>query len=169
MRYKIKDVKDTILPFVDILCVAETKLDSSITKSQFFVEGFKKPIRLDFSKKSGGLLLYVKDHLPLRQLSNNLLPQGIECLTLELNLRKTKWLILSIYRNPSLQKLKPFLEELSKVLDHYGASYENILIFGDFNEEISEKNMLDFLDSFSLKSLIKNQHVLNQRMVDALI
>ena len=155
MRYKIKDVKTTILPFVDILCVAETKLDSSITKSQFFVEGFKKPIRLDFSKKSGGLLLYVKDHLPLRQLSNNLLPQGIECLTLELNLRKTKWLILSIYRNPSLQKLKPFLEELSKVLDHYGASYENILIFGDFNEEISEKNMSNFLDSFSLKSLIK--------------
>ena len=156
IKNKRKDVKSMILPNVDILCIAETKLDSSFPESKLLVEGFKKPIRLDFSKTSGGLLLYVKDHLPLRQLSHNLLSPGIECLTLELNLRKSKWLILSIYRNPRLQKLKPFLEELTKVLDHYGALYENLLIFGDFNEEISQTNMSNFLDSFSLKNLIKN-------------
>ena len=150
----MKDVK-LILPNVDIFCIAETKLDSFFPESKLLVKGFKKPIRLDFSNTSGGLLVYVKDHLPLRQLRNNLLSPGIECLTLELNLRKSKWLILSIYRNPRLQKLKPFLEELTKVLDHYGASYDNLLIFGDFNEIISEKNMSNFLDSFSLKSLIK--------------
>ena len=155
IRNKLKDVKGIILPHVDILCLAETKIDSSFPESKLLIKGFKKPFRLDFSKTSGGLLLYVKDHLPLRQLRDSLLSPGIECLTLELNLRKSKWLLLSIYRNPSLQKLKPFLEELTKVLDHYGGTYENILIFGDFNEEISEKNMSDFLDAFSLKSLIK--------------
>ena len=156
LRYKAKDVKLKILPHVDIFCIAETKLDSSFPEGQFFVKDFKKPIRLDYSKGSGGLLLYVREHLPLRQLKHSLLSPGIECLTLELNLRKSKWLILSIYRNPRLQKLKPFLEELTKVLDHYSALYDNLLIFGDFNEVPEENLMKDFLDSFSLKSLIKN-------------
>lgn len=154
LRNKTNSVNKLILNHVDILCLAETKLDSSFPEGQFGVLGFKNPIRLDFNKNSGGLLLYARNYLPLRQLKCNLLLPGTECLVLELNLRNSKWLILSIYRNPSLQNLRLFLDEITKVLDHYSALYENLLIFGDFNEEPSNRNMLNFLESFSLKSLI---------------
>ena len=90
LRNKTNSVNETILKYVDILCIAETKLDSSFPEGQFGVLGFKKPIRLDFNKNSGGLLLYARNHLPIRQLKCNMLQPGIECLILELNLRNAK-------------------------------------------------------------------------------
>ena len=43
---------------VDILIVAETKIDASFPTAQFSAEGYHKPYRLDVSEKSGGFSLY---------------------------------------------------------------------------------------------------------------
>ena len=40
---------------VDIIVVAETKLDSSFPNCQFMINGFGQPIRLDISSVSGGI------------------------------------------------------------------------------------------------------------------
>ena len=45
----------------DILCIAESKLDSSFPKSQFKRKGYKPPYRLDVSKRSGGLMVYIRE------------------------------------------------------------------------------------------------------------
>ena len=52
---------------LDILNIAETKLDSSFPNSQFRIKGFKPPIRLDIKKRSGGLLIYIKEDLCVKR------------------------------------------------------------------------------------------------------
>ena len=60
------------------------------------VPGFKKPYRFDATAVSGGLLTYVNESIPSRVLPHRL-PPDIQCIPIELNLRKQKWLILGIY------------------------------------------------------------------------
>ena len=110
-----KSVSSMILEHVDILCIAESKLDLSFPIGQFCITGFKQPARLDISDRSGGLLLYARDGLPVRYLSCPIMNDDIQCIPIELNLRKQKWLILSIYRNPR-QNLKYFLDKITKFL-----------------------------------------------------
>ena len=49
---------------IEILIIAETKIDESFPTNQFLLENFKKPYRLDTSKTSGGLLVYVMQDIP---------------------------------------------------------------------------------------------------------
>ena len=136
------------------MCVAESKLDSSFSVEQFVVTGFKIPIRLDVTDKSGGLLLYARDKLPLRQLNCPVRKSDIQCIVADLNLRKQKWLVLYIYRNPK-QDIRYFLDELTKIIDYYSSDYENLIIMGDFNEESSQTHMNNFMSNYNLYNLIK--------------
>ena len=136
------------------MCVAESKLDSSFSVEQFLVTGFKIPIRLDVTDKSGGLLLYARDKLPLRQLNCPVRKSDIQCIVADLNLRKQKWLVLYIYRNPK-QDIRYFLDELTKIIDYYSSDYENLIIMGDFNEESSQTHMNNFMSNYNLYNLIK--------------
>ena len=85
---------------VDILCIAETKLDSLFPNSQFSIPGFHNPLRMDVNSRRGGLLVYVKSSLPLKMLTKFKLPNNIQIIPFELNLRKEKWLFVSIYQPP---------------------------------------------------------------------
>ena len=40
-------------------------------------------------------------------------------------------------------------------MDIHFFNYNNFIFFGDFNADISDKAMLDFSESYNLKSLIK--------------
>ena len=46
-----------------MLIISETKIDSTFPDSQFQIFGFKKPLRLDVTENSGGILVYVRDNL----------------------------------------------------------------------------------------------------------
>ena len=59
---------------VDILTIAETKLDGSFPTNQFLIKGFEQPLRLDINRNSGGLLIHIKSSLPVKILSNYTLP-----------------------------------------------------------------------------------------------
>ena len=96
---------------MDILCISETKIEDSFPKSQFSLSGYKQPpFRLDISDKSEGLLTFENSDLPSRQLSIDL-PSDIQILPIEINLRKCKWLLVSVYRPPK-QNCKYFLDKL---------------------------------------------------------
>ena len=43
--------------YIDILMITETKLDDSFSVSQFGIDGFSTPFRLDRNKNGGGILL----------------------------------------------------------------------------------------------------------------
>ena len=53
-------VKDKI----DVLMISETKIDESVPKGKFLIEGFSTPYRLDRDSKSGGIMLYVRADIP---------------------------------------------------------------------------------------------------------
>ena len=64
IRNKFDNLCDLISKNVDILSVAETKLDSSFRNSQFLIPGFHEPMRLDITSKCGGMLVYIRSSLP---------------------------------------------------------------------------------------------------------
>ena len=78
---------------IDILCLAETKIDSSYPKSQFHLQGYKKPLRFDVSSNSGGILVYINETLPCRELTEFTLPDDIQAIPIEIYFRKSKWLM----------------------------------------------------------------------------
>ena len=45
---------------IDILTISETELDASFPKTQFYMNGFSKPYRVDRKNKGGGILLYMR-------------------------------------------------------------------------------------------------------------
>ena len=81
---------------VDIFKIAETKLDGSIPTSQFELEGYYSHFRLDITKQSGRLLVYIKSSIPSRQLSYGSICNFIQAIPFEINLRQEKWLVISI-------------------------------------------------------------------------
>ena len=81
IRNKFDDLKPIIDEIVDILCVAETKIDISSIQLD------SKSYRLYISERRGWLLVYIRFHLPFRRLSYYTTPKNIQIIPLELNLR----------------------------------------------------------------------------------
>ena len=73
--------------------ISETKLDSSFPVNQFLIDGFSPPYRLDRNADVGGIMLYVREDIPSKPLSNNDTDNEIENIFVEINLRSKKWLI----------------------------------------------------------------------------
>ena len=115
-----------------MLAVAATEIDASLPSAQCFLEGYHSPYRLDISRKSGGLLGNVKATIPSRQLFLPKFQFRIQVLPFELDLRKEKWLAISIYR-PPLDSLSRFLESLTGIIDFFSSAYDNFIIMCNFN------------------------------------
>ena len=122
---------------IDILVLTETKLDSSFPNSQFAIDGFSVPFRFDRNRFGGGVLIYVWDDIPSKQVTKHKLPGDIEVVFVEINLRKTKWLIFGTYRPPN-QSAEYFFKQTGYALDTYNQIYEKFLFAGDFNSEESK-------------------------------
>ena len=74
--------------------VSETKIDVSFPTSQFVIQGFAAPFRLDRTNTGGEILVYVRDDIPSKLLNISYVSSETECLAIEINLRKTKWLLI---------------------------------------------------------------------------
>ena len=66
MRNKFTDLQTIINGNVDIVSVAETKLDASFPSAWFTLEGYHIPNCRDINNKSGGILVYAKSSIPSR-------------------------------------------------------------------------------------------------------
>ena len=90
----------SVVQYVDILVLSETKLDSTFPSIQFLINGFSVPHRLDRNSKGGGILLYVRDKIIVLSLNRYSLPPHIEISFFQSNLRNLKWLVCCFY-NPT--------------------------------------------------------------------
>ena len=136
--------------------ISETKIDDTFPDSQFLIEGFSEPYRLDRTGNGGGILLYIREDIPSKSIENVTIDKSFEGFFVELNLRSKKWLLGCSY-NPHRDKIAPHLKNISTALDKLSSKYENIILLGDFNVEIEEKNISDFTNIYNLRSLIKEK------------
>ena len=49
------------------------------------------------------------------------------------------------------------MKNISTKLDQFSATYDNLILLGDFNVAPEEVNMLDFLNIYNLKNLVKQK------------
>ena len=84
-KNKLDSLQEIVMGKVDILIVAETKIDASFLTAQSSVEGYHKPYRLDVSEKSGGILVYINSSIPCRQLHYGNLNLSIQAVPSEIN------------------------------------------------------------------------------------
>ena len=153
LRNKIDALRTIIMDNLDILVVTESKLDNTFPTNQFLIDGFSTPFRLDRDSRGGGVIIYVREDIPCRELKSHKC-DNFEGIVLEINLRKTKWLLFGGY-NPHKENITHFLTQLTLTLDQYLPKYDNYLLVGDFNSEVNEGIMTEFCNTYNLSNLIK--------------
>ena len=138
-----------------LLLIGESKLDDSYPTSQLLIDGFSEPFRLDRNSNGGGLLIYVREDIPTKLLFSHSLPDDIEGMFIELNFRKSKWLLGGMYHPPS-KKDDYFFKCIRRALDVYNDIYDKFLLVGDFNAEENGPVISDFLDLYNLTNLARD-------------
>ena len=98
IRNKFEPLKNIIKGNLDILVLTETKIDDSFPNQEFRIDGYTS-IRLDRDIHGGGVLVYVKEDIPYREIRYHTSTRDLEGVTLEINLRKSKWLLFGGYNH----------------------------------------------------------------------
>ena len=153
LRNKVELLSELVNDRFSILVIAETKLDDTFPKNQFCLNKFKSPYRLDKSKTSGGLLVYISSDIVSKQLSEYVPHRDLQAIPFEFKFNEKKWLIITVY-NPHKKHGKVFLDNLSTLIDFYLKKYENYIIIGDMNLEPSDTVMKEFIENYELYNLI---------------
>ena len=153
IRNKFELLVEAVMGNADILMVTETKIDESFPTNQFIIPGFTSQYRLEITKDGGTILVFIREDIPSKLLNISYNASDIECLEIEVNLRKVRWLVICSY-NPHKNNISNHLENLSKVLNRNLSQYERFLCIGDFNSEITEFAMKHFCDIYHLKNLV---------------
>ena len=102
LRNKFDLLADQIKGNVDVLAIPETKLDDSFPAGQCKILGEASPFRLDRHQNGSGILVFVREDIPLKFLSSEEKP--IEAFFRELDLHKKKWLACCSY-NPKPKQI----------------------------------------------------------------
>ena len=153
LRNKFEALKFITVGNIDILVITESKLDHSFPVNQFLMDGYSPPFRLDRDSTGGGIIIYVREDIPCRELRGHQIPNNLESIFLEINHKKYKWLLFGGY-NPNKDNIINFVNYVTPVLDYYMTKYDNFLLLGDFNSEMSESTMGDFCDTYNLTNLV---------------
>ena len=99
-------------------------------------------------------MLFVRDEIPSKILSEYKRNSSAENMFIEVNLRSNKWLLSWSY-NPNLPFLNNHIQSISKGLDFYSSKYDNFIFRGDFNVETSNATISEFCATYNLKNLIE--------------
>ena len=111
---------------------------------------------MDRNRNGGGILIYIREDIPSKKLNRHNFPSDIEGMFLEINLRKSKWLLFGSYHPPS-QVDDYHLKFVGKALDIYNDFYNKFLLIRDFNIEDVEPCLSTFLYHYDAKNLVKEK------------
>ena len=147
---KYNDFKLIIPGNIDIMILVETKLDNSYPTSQFLIDSYSTHFRRDRNKSE--VFLFEREDIPCKLLNLHRFPDDIECLFLEVNLRKTK--ILLFATSLPRQHDKYYFQCIGNALGVYSPKYEKYVLVEDLNAEENEAITKQFLELYGLKSLV---------------
>ena len=146
-------LREIVQDKLDILLISERKVDPSFPSSQFAIESFSSPFRLDRNSSGGGIVLFVREEIPSKLLSEYKSNSSVENIFIETNLRSKTWLLSCSYiLNFTL--LNNHVQNTSRGLDFYLLEYDNFIVLGDFNAETSNPTISEFCATYNLKNLI---------------
>ena len=138
--------------------ISETKLGETFPAAQFLLQGLCTPYRFDRNLNGGGIMLYIREDIPAghtkvrkkrKKVRNN-----VGYFFVEISLRKKKWLLCCSY-NPHKNSISNYVDVLRREVDIHSSKYENFLLLGDFNAEMTDPSLKEFYNLYSLKYLIK--------------
>ena len=104
-------------------------------------------------------MVFTRKELLAKRLEN-FETKSTETICIELLISKRKWCIIFTYRPPKYDK-KVFFQEISKIISQAINKYDNILVAGDLNIDVSgSKELIDnhfseLIDTFNLTNLVK--------------
>lgn len=140
-----KDIlKDPVVMDAEVLTMTESHLQSSQTLHVSVIPThFSQTFRCDrIQGPKGGVLTFVQEGLYAKQHKQNII--GLE-VTL-VHFPEKNLLLVTIYRQPGSVPILKFLELLHTLLLQDIFSTENIIVVGDFNEEIDGHTTNFFLE-----------------------
>ena len=70
---EFEDLKILVKGKVDIIVITESKLGHTFPDSSFRTSGYCKPFRKDRNRNGGGILVFIKDDIPCKELQINFL------------------------------------------------------------------------------------------------
>ena len=148
---------------LDIMFIQESKLDDSFPHAQFHVNGYKIN-RNDCSDREGGILVYIRDDIPHRRLSDiekykiNDDRGRVELLCTEATIRNEKWIFVSVYKQPKVRNnvLKCIFEDILNDID---LAKSNVIIIGDINVNMlntsTDIDIQELLDVYGLSNIVR--------------
>ena len=104
--------------------ISETKIDDTFPASQFLIEGFSVPYRLDCIAKGEGFCS-ISERIYL--LKKVIFDESFEGVFIEKNLRSKKWLLGYSY-NSQWDNVTPHLRNISTALDKLSTGYGNVML-----------------------------------------
>ena len=137
LRTKVLNLKEILHKApIDTLCTDETRLDETFPDAQFMIENYQlPPFRRDTNKKGGGKIVFIRKELLTKRLED-FETKSKETICIELLISIKKWCIIFTYRPPKYDK-KVFFQEFLKTISQAINKYDNILVAGDLNIDIS--------------------------------
>ena len=134
--------------------ISETKLDNTFSHALYNLKDFSNPYRLDRNSHGGGTLVYVRDSIPSNLVKLDQKFENVKGFFIELELsKKIKWLLSCSY-SPHKGNTKQHLSNISKGLDEVNSKYDNILIIGYLNTNMSEPSLNEFCQTYNLESIV---------------
>ena len=135
------------------------------------LQGFCMLYGFDGTRNGGGIMLYNREDIPSplieRKVRNN-----VEYFFVEINLRKKKWLLCCSY-NPHKNFISNYVDLLRRELNIHSSKYENFLLLGEINAEMTHPRLKEFCNLYSLRNLIKKptcfKNLYNQKVIDLLL
>ena len=129
IRNKFEPLVSFINNNLDILMISETKIDDTFPASQFLIEGFSVPYRLDCIAKGEGFCSISERIYLLKKylLKKVIFDESFEGVFIEINLRSKKWLLGYSY-NSQWDNVTPHLRNISTALDKLSTGYENVML-----------------------------------------
>jgi len=154
---------------IDILCLTESWLSSDIDDSSIMIPGYNICRRdrtvLD-REHGGGIVNYIKDGINYKDKTTELCNFNLDMLLIDIYLPNTRPILLStVYRAPNVNV--DYLKDVDNVFQNCSSFYNEMIIVGDFNLDISKppnsKKINNFAKNSNLNQLIHDYTRINDK------
>ena len=99
------------------------------------------------------VMIFINEDITSKLLTKHNFPNDVEGLFVELNFRKSKWLLFGTYHPPA-QNDQYFFNCIDEALNTY-SNYDNVLLAGNVNAEHDELCLSNFLYQHDIYNLVK--------------